>query len=386
MAKRIRNNSDNANINSNDKRKFILLVSLIVVVVIVLLLIIFRGSLGSLFGKKDEVIVNSGTLFQDNFPIEVNSNIEYQMDKMDKELIMLSDTHIYIYSADGELLDTRQHDYSNSILKTSGKRALVYESGGKNFKVESKRKTVYTKSMDNNIVFARINDKGYVAVVTVAEMYACELHVFDENGNEVYYRGCVDRIEDLCFNSNNTGCVAVTVSASGGQIVSKVMYLHFDDTNSDWTSESLETLCLGVEINSKDEIFLLGDTKCAYYDGTGTQLEAFSYKNQLISGSIDDGKCAMLFKNEERRKTTLLLINDYNSTPIEMLVDSNIKKVYTEDSKVYILKNDVLETYDYSGKLLATADVLDIYKDFIKLDNTMLLRSYDKIDKIDYIS
>ncbi|MGN1412297.1 MAG: DUF5711 family protein [Oscillospiraceae bacterium] len=370
------------------KKKIILIIVIIVILILGTLVFIFRHDIYREYKKMStldgEIMVNTGQLYEDNFPISITDDISYQFDRMGDKFIMLSDTHMYIYSNDGTIKDTRQHDYSNSILKTSGKRALVYESGGKNFKVEGLRDTIYTKNMENNIIFARINSNGYVAVVTTADMYACELRVFNERGEEIYYRGCVDRIQDLCFTNSNDGCIAVTLDALEGQIVSKLMFLGFKGSENDWISEPLETLCIGIEMTKNNNIFLFGDTKCVYYDMTGTQIGGYSYKNQLLSDSFQDGKCAIIFENEERRKTTMLLINDINSSPLEIIVDNDIKKIFVEDGLIYTLKNDVLETYAFDGSLVATAEVSDIYKDFIKIDDEIYLISYDGIDKIDY--
>lgn len=370
------------------KKRLILIIVIVVIAIIGIILFTFRHDIYKSYRKMTkldgEIMVNNGQLYEDNFPINITNDITYQFGKISDKLVMLSDTHLYIYSSDGTLKDTRQHDYSNSILKTSGKRALVYESGGKNFKVESVRDTVYTKVMENNIIFARINSNGYVAVVTTAEMYACELRIFNERGEEIYYRGCVDRIQDLCFTKDNNGCIAVTIDALEGQIVSKLMYLGYQNSDNDWISEPIETLCIGIEMTDNQHLFLFGDTKCAYYDMQGTQIGGYSYKNQLLSDSFQNGKCAIIFENEERRKTTMLLINDITSSPLEMIVDNDIKKIYVENDFIYVLKNDALETYAFDGTLIATAGISDIYKDFVKINDEVYLISYDSIDKIDY--
>lgn len=373
------------------KKKIVIIIMVMLLIVAGVLIFIFKKDISKayrkLWGSNTQIIVNSGTLMEGNFPISItNDDIDYQFGKMGNNFVMLSDTHMYIYSVNGELKDTRQHDYSNSILKTSNKRSLVYESGGKNFKVEGSRSTIYTKAVDSSIIFARINEKGYVAVITTAEMYSCELTIYNEHGEEIYNRGCVDRIEDLCFTNNNDGCIVATVDALGGQIVSKVVYLNFTNQDETWTTEPIETLCLDIEITEDNNIFLFGDTKCAYYDMQGNQLGGYSYKNDLISGYSDVGKCAIIFENEERRKTTMLLIGNYDATPIEIVVDNDIKKIYIEDNLIYILRNTALETYNFEGTLLATSEVSDVYKNFIKIGDEIFLISYDSINKIEYQS
>lgn len=370
------------------KKRLVVVIIILVIVTAGVVTFAFRHDIYKYYKKMSnldgEIMVNNGQLYEDNFPISITDDISYQFGSIGDSLLMLSDTHLYVYSSNGNLKDTRQHDYSNTILKTSNKRALVYESGGKNFKVESIRNTVYTKTMDSSIIFARINSNGYVAVVTTAEMYSCELRIFNERGEETYYRGCVDRIQDLCFTNGGDACIAVVLDAVEGQIVSKLMYLGFQTSDNDWTSEAIETLCLGIEMTSNDHIFLFGDVKCAYYDMAGNQIAGYSYKNSLLQYSFQDGKCAIIFENEERRKTTMLLIDDVTSAPLEMVVDDNIKKILVKDGLIYVLKNDALETCSFDGSLVATAGVSDIYKDFVKVDDEMYLISYDGIDKIDY--
>jgi hypothetical protein len=57
-----------------------------------------------------------------------------------------------------------------------------------------------------------------------------------------------------------------------------------------------------------------------------------------------------------------------------------------EGNLVYVLKNDSLETYDFDGNLLATSEVSDVYKDFVKINDEIFLISYNNIDKIEYQS
>ena len=63
-----------------------------------------------------------------------------------------------------------------------------------------------------------------------------------------------------------------------------------------------------------------------------------------------------------------------------------INKLIIEDNIIYVLRNNSLETYNFSGTLLATSEVSDVYKNFIKIGNEMFLISYDCINKIEYQS
>ncbi|MBS1325028.1 MAG: hypothetical protein HP044_03765 [Oscillospiraceae bacterium] len=68
---------------------------------------------------------------------------------------------------------------------------MIYESGGNKFRIDNKRKNLYTKKMEQNIIFARISENGNVAVITTSDTYICKLTVFDDSGEEIYSRNCV---------------------------------------------------------------------------------------------------------------------------------------------------------------------------------------------------
>ena len=122
---------------------------------------------------------NDGTLAEGNFPLTVSGGIDYETADMNGSLVILSDANFYIYGLDGNLRESRQHAYANAMMEVAGKKALIYESSGNQFRVESKSKTLYTKELDEQIVFARLSSNGNVAVVTTSQLCACTIRVYD---------------------------------------------------------------------------------------------------------------------------------------------------------------------------------------------------------------
>ena len=166
-------------------------------------------------GSRFQSVKSSGgELSGENFPLNISGGIDYQVGNLNGYLAILSDAYIYIYTEDGELYEERQHAYANAMLQTSGKKALIYESGGNKFRIDNKRKNLYTKKMEQNIIFARISENGNVAVITTSDTYICKLTVFDDSGEEIYSRNCVERVIDLTFNEDGTGCCLLYTSPS----------------------------------------------------------------------------------------------------------------------------------------------------------------------------
>ena len=158
-------------------------------------------------GEKYHTIINDGELAEGNFPIEISGGENYQLEYTDKVIYLMSDAYTYLYNEEGGLIEGRQHAYSNAVMKAADGYALIYETGGNKFRLESERETLFTDTADDNIIFGRVSDDGYTAIVTLSDKFACSLTVYDRNGNYIYNRNCIERIIDVCFTDDGNGAV-----------------------------------------------------------------------------------------------------------------------------------------------------------------------------------
>lgn len=319
-----------------------------------------------------------------NFPLKITNGVDYQSCQLGKGIALLSDTRLYIYSVDGELIDTRTNTYPNTILKYGGKRALMYEQSGYNFKIESRGRTIYEKQTKNQIIQASISEKGYVAVVTMSDRYVCELTVYDADGDEVYFRGCVERIMDISFNHDSTGCYITSVGASEGQIVSITTAVSFSSQENLWKSDELGTCCISSYSTEDNGLFVFGDTACAYYNNEGTRELEYKYASSLIDASFRSGKAAVLFESKERRKNTLVMFANHDKDAVEVQINKSVKSIYAEEKAVYVMTDSAIDAYSYSGKLIKSKQISDTYRQFYKIDNYIMLLGYNKIDRIEF--
>lgn len=318
-----------------------------------------------------------------NFPLIISDGVNYSVGDIDKSFAILSDAYLHIYSVDGELVDTRQHAYNSAIIETVGKKAIVYEHGGNSFRVESKHKTVYEKEIAENILFARISNDGIVAIVSSSGTYVCMLTVYDASGKEIYRVQSIERIFDLSFTNDSKGCITVTIDVDKGRMVSKVNKLSFNSGTTKWVSEQFDSFAIKSFYTSEGGVFIFGDTKCAYYDNNGQKISEYIYKDKLIGYDFDDGKVAMIFNNEQKRKNTLVTIKGPNADAIEISIDEQLKLVDVEGESVYVMTKVDMKTYNFNGKQTKSKDISDIYDRFYKMGDYFFLLGYDRIDRLD---
>lgn len=336
-------------------------------------------------GSRFQSVKSSGgELSGENFPLNISGGIDYQVGNLNGYLAILSDAYIYIYTEDGELYEERQHAYANAMLQTSGKKALIYESGGNKFRIDNKRKNLYTKKMEQNIIFARISENGNVAVITTSDTYICKLTVFDDSGEEIYSRNCVERVIDLTFNEDGTGCILATSDAADGEIISKIISVSFDSKKDKWTSEALNTMCLKTYYD-RNGILVLGDTKCAYYSNNGELLTSYDYPSSLVDWDYRDGKIAMLFENEIKRQNYFTTIDSEKREPNQNeFSNSSANCIRISGGQVLILSKEGIIKYDFNGGGEKNISSESAYEKFILIDNYIFLLGYDRIDRIEY--
>ncbi len=335
-------------------------------------------------GGRFQSVRSGGELAEGNFPLSISGGIDYQTAELNGYLAILSDAYLYIYSDKGELYEERQHAYSNAVLQTSGKRALVYESGGNNFRVENKSKVLYSKKLDSNIIFARLSADGTTAVVTNSETYQCRVIVYDESGKEIYSRDCVERVIDLAFNDNSSGCVLATIDAVGGDMYSKLISLSFNSKKDNWTSEMLDTMC--VKLYSYDKsVFVMGDTKCAFYNEKGEKKTEYQYPAKLKDWDYYEGKAAMLFENETKRHSYITTFDSEKQDPnVTEFKDNNAKCIRLIDGNVCVLGKEGITQYNFGGGSEKKISAEGSYEKMIYIDKYIFLLGYDRIDRIDY--
>ena len=319
------------------------------------------------------------------FPLYVNGSNGYQMGAAGENLIVLNDSYLQVYETDGNLLSVRQHTYGSAMLQTAGEYALVYEYGGTRFRLETAQKTHFEKTTADPIIFCRLSPNGLIAAVTSSETCACKLFVFNQKGQQIYERECVERLTDLTFHTDDAGCYAVTLEAADGGLQSVVHSYSFTQKTDLWTSEPLDMLAISVYNTIDGFAFVLGDTCSVFFDPLGKVKSTYVYPDELKYGYFADDLAVLLLSNDEKRTKSLVLLDGSAEAPVIQPYDREVKAVGVakESRSVLVQLRNQFEIRSSSGELTDTLSVPDGYNGFLQIGNDLFLRGYDRIDKME---
>ena len=322
-------------------------------------------------GRYDSVTQNDGTLAEGNFPLTISGSSSYQAALADDTLFLLHDAYLSTYSMHGDAGDNRQHAFQNATMNTAGKYVLLFESGGTSFRLDTTHKNV-------------VSDNGTVALITESGSYACAIVVYDNTGKRLYQRNCTEYVVDLAFHKDSNGLCLTSVKVENGVVQSTVTSITFNQVDTQWTSMPLETLSVKSGFSSNDKFCVVGNTACAYYSSAGEMQGTYNYNGTLVSADLENGKAALIIQDDQKRNTSLVLLDQSVSSPKVLSIDSTAEEVRVCDGDAIVMSRGNITSYDFSGTALATVNLDGAYTSFLKQDGYLFLLGYDQIDRVDF--
>lgn len=341
--------------------------------------------LEGILDKSHDTIVNDGTVQSGNFPIELGESSVNIIRRMDNNIIISDDGHMYFYDENGKLRDTVYHNFGSPVIKTAGKRILSFDNGGNTFRVYSKSGEIYEKKIEDPIIYAEIAENSSVAIITQTEKYAACLTVYDSNGTEIYRWSCGQRIMDISFTENGDGCYVSAFSSENGEIVSQIHYVEFDKTEELMKSELLDSLVLDISVNDNGNLWAVGDEKFYLLDSKGKLTDSYEYTSDIVSFAVSD-ECAAVITAGISHETMEIAVFDSDSDNAQpKLVESDRgspKKAVCDGDRIFVLSSRTLDAYDSKGNLLATASVSSDYTDFVYYNDAVYFVGHRQVNKI----
>ncbi|MBR1739327.1 MAG: hypothetical protein IJ737_03455 [Ruminococcus sp.] len=368
------------------------LIIVLIIAVFALAVYLLRGwwvpRLEGILDKPKGTIVNDGGLKKGNYPLTFNDGSVSSIDCCSDYLTVLDKNQLRIYSASGSQTNSYSHNYADPVQVTNSKRILVFDKGGHNLMVVNRKNEVFGKSMSDRILMADMAKNNYVAAVTESDRYAGVLCVYNQNGTEVFRWSSSARILSITFDSDGDGIFVTTFSSSAGQLRSKVRYFRFDSEEPYMMSVPLPILAISAMRTADGEYWVVGDTDFIKLDENGNIIGDYEYDKELIDFALDEECAALVFKGRARNSAELMIFESgsYGAEPDTRLslTDGSAKRLRIFDDKVMLLRDKTIDSYSFTGALLATAEISSDHTDFVYFSSGMYFLDYREINKIGF--
>lgn len=351
------------------------------IVALGLILFFTRGKWIPLFDGIGSKLINSGSGDGD-FPLEVVSGSGYQVSVLDNGFAVLTDSYLKYYTPDGGLVKEEQHAYTSPVMESNSKKTLVYDAGGKKFRLDSRNKNFFEKESEEPIIFARLGANDYTAVVTKSDKHLAVLTVYNETGKYIYKVNYSEIVTDVMFTQSGDGIAAVLVDTEGGQLFSGLHNFSFNMKQEIWSSPLIDALAFNGKTRPDGSFAVFGDTRCAYYNSNGTLIGSYVYSDALTGYDCTGGLTVLSFRNEERRKSYVTVIREPIGSPLRLTFQGEIIQAASDGNTVFILTENSIKQYSESGTLLSDVPVDEGMTGFRIMENQLILIGYDEIQRI----
>ena len=199
-------------------------------------------------------------------------------------------------------------------------RVLVYDRGGKGYKIERRRGTVLEGSADREIITAAIGDKGFFALATRSGDYVCDVTAFDRKGGQkCTWHSSERQVVALAVSDDGRYMGIGTVSGQGGKTLGGVLLIKTDGGTiiSDQSFEGSNVVSLDFK----------GNTLVGVFDNMLTSITEQGVRTDF---GFDSGRVSCFAQSSTAVAVTVEKYNDSANNQL-MVFDKTLENLYSAD-------------------------------------------------------
>lgn len=333
--------------------------ALILIFVVAAVYLFVKEDIAGILGDRIAAASSSGA----SMPVAITGVSVRQTFLCGGAIGVVTDGNFYLYAENGKRLLTFQHGMTNPVAESVGRRFLLYDQGGNKLLVRMRDRILFEKEFEYTIVNASLSADGWLTVVTTAQRYASQLHVWDENyDEEIFTWSCSDEFI-LCADAFSEGktVAAATLSANAtGQIVTNVHQFTTEAALELSKRQLTDTAAIDLCYDDEGNVKLVGDTETVLLDGNGRIIGETTYPNRRLVGFYNpagvSGAALVFDRYTEARATDILFLGE----GLEQKKTSSVSGKYLcasgFGSKFGIYVSGVLSVFDLSGEKTAALD------------------------------
>lgn len=342
-------------ISAQRTRKFIGAL-LILTVLIVGIHLFIKEDVAGIIGDRLAASA-SGTA---GLPVDISGTTVLQTFTVGEHVGILTDAVYYLYADNGKQLLSAQHDFTNPIVEAAGRRFLIYDQGGTKLIVRMRDKILFEKEFEYKIISADLSADGMLSVVTSAQRYASQLHVFDSDYEEEIFTWSSSDEYIVCASANSDSKTVAAAALSANESGEIVTTIHIFTTEAAIELSKREfkgSAVLSLEYDSNGDIKVVCDNIAATLDKDGNVLGSYVYGSTPAAGINIAGKdgAAIIFDRFTEARAADIVFLDENLNEIKTVSVSG-KYVCSDGSEnnIAIYCSGEAHVFDNSGESTAT--------------------------------
>lgn len=265
-------------------------------------------------------------------------------------LVLCSDTALQLYSNSGVLYIDRQVKMNDPVISVCGTYAVVYDVGGNNLYVIHNKEVVfeYTSKTGCDLLSARVNENGCLAVVEEASGYKASVRIYNSAFKLVLAENVSSEyVVDAVISPSNSQFAVVSIAQRSGKF-SSIVSLYDGKEGDQLASTVLEGQFI-LELHwQSNNIWLQGNDSATVLDQELNVLGTWSEPNQYLQGySLNGDNYAVEVANWYKAGGSgeVLLIDERGDTACSKAISGEVLSVSAAGRYIAVLTAEALTIY-----------------------------------------
>lgn len=355
-------------------------IGLIIFGVVAIALIVVIINWRAIFAPLRDIFLPVGKA---GFPVNLPGSTAYDMGELGGNFYLLTDTYLYTYTGNGAEIKSVQHGFNRPASSSTDRRVLVYDKNGKDFKVFSKSEEIFSKTMDDAIVFSKMGSGDRSAVVTTSTRYSNYLYIFNAEGKQAFRWASPDeKIMSVCFSDNGQFIYVSVVGEKDGELNCAV--LCFDITKEQgelWRASTGSSISYTIDF-ANDGIYTVTENGAYLFDKETGEIKAQNTFSKQVTGICSSKEMrVVLFHDSASNGVTAVVYNE-NLEPYASLSLGEADSVDLEGQTLYVLSEDSLAAYDRELIERNNYRLDNDYSDVMIMDGGAYLLGYNTVQRV----
>lgn len=298
----------------------------------------------------------SGGAKGDGFPYAISGDTVVSMEQAGRNMALLTDTSLLFINEKGGEAAKRSHSYAQPMLHTAGEYALVTETGGGRYQLETRRETVLTGQLEGRkIMAAAVHTDGTVALATdtTSQSYVSEVEMLSRRGKQLFsWKSTKLLITGLAISPDGKSLAVIGVTAEAGAMKSTLMVFDLSDPSAVPKEYSgTDELLISVSFFESGTVAAVGDESIWVVNPEGTLFEKKSYEGlELMGAAVGETSAGIVLRHSGSSDGgRLMVVNSTGDTAYTAEFTGAYRHVAAGNSGFWLLTSAHLEHAGLTG-------------------------------------
>lgn len=300
--------------------------------------------------------------FQNAYALTVDSNDNYMVDPnaivtdfkgVGNAAFLLTNTYFEIFNDSGCNVLYYKHGFANPSMDVAESRVLIYDRGGKKYKIFNYSTVLFEGAESNKIISADLSRSGKTAFLTASDAYGSELKVYNKNNKELFTWHSNNILSAVTFNKSASSVAVSEIYSESGVLSSKINIVSVNKGDTKFTLDFYgEAISSIIEFSGKivaaseGKVFIINWKNGEYTTIETGGIISFLYEN-------NHNQLVLVYSRED--KQTFNNINTYtNKFELKsgFVVNAVLSDIITDKNNIYAVYDNKMNIYNHDGDLL----------------------------------